>query len=118
MKKGFTLVELLAVIVILGLIALIVYPSIGSVIHDSKEKAYNEQINVIIKAAKTYALDHAKDIPDNGSEKAVTVATLVSEGYISNDDVKDPRNSSKTLTGSVLIKYNGAYNQYEYTYKE
>ena len=46
-KRGFTLVELIAVVAILGLIALIVYPAIGSVIRNSRESAYNEQVAVI-----------------------------------------------------------------------
>ena len=35
MKKGFTLVELMAVIIILGIIALILVPKIGDIIEDS-----------------------------------------------------------------------------------
>ena len=38
-EKGLTLVELLAVIVILGIIAAIAIPSIGNIIQNTREKA-------------------------------------------------------------------------------
>lgn len=49
-KKGFTLVELLAVIVVLGIIALIGYASIGNVINSSKESSNKVTIKNYAKA--------------------------------------------------------------------
>ena len=40
-KKGFTLVELLAVIIILSLVLVIAVPSVNKYIKQSKEKAYD-----------------------------------------------------------------------------
>lgn len=114
--KGFTLIELIAVIAILGLIALIVYPAITSVIRNSRESAYNDQVNVIVKAAKEWSIDNANTLPDDGTIYRVSVDTLVDGGYISNEEVKDPRNSSKNLTGNVEIKYDSSIHQFTYTY--
>ena len=52
-RQGFTLVELITIVAILGLIALIVYPAINSVIRNVKTNSYNKQIAIIEKAAKT-----------------------------------------------------------------
>ena len=41
-KKGFTLVELLAVIVILGIIMIIAVPNVLSTLTAAKQKTFNE----------------------------------------------------------------------------
>ena len=115
-KRGFTLVELIAVVAILGLIALIVYPAIGSVIRNSRESTYNDQVAVIESAAKNWSIDNASTLPDNGTVYRLPVNTLLEEGYISDDEVKDPRNSSKNLTGNVEIKYDSSIKQFTYKY--
>ena len=57
-KFGFTLVELLAVLVILAVISLIVFPMIGNVINVSKEKAFLRSVEGLEDAAK---LDYQND---------------------------------------------------------
>ena len=65
MKKGFTLVELLAVIVILALIALITAPVVLNVIENSQQKTYRRSIDMygkaFSKAVAEYYLDHERD---------------------------------------------------------
>jgi type IV pilus assembly protein PilA len=59
-QRGLTLVELLAVIVILGIISAIAVPSIGNIIEKSKEDAAISDALQIINAAK---LAGAADVP-------------------------------------------------------
>lgn len=114
MKKGFTLVELLVVIVILSLIAMIVYPSIVKVINDSKESTYVSQVEIVIKAAKEWAVEHPSQLPSDESPSDVKVClkSLVDGGYI-DGDVKNPKNS-KIMDGYVEITLSN--NKYEYNY--
>ena len=53
-KKGFTLVELLGVIVILSALALIVVPKITSVLTSAGKSTFRESINNIIDSADNY----------------------------------------------------------------
>ena len=48
LKKGFTLVELLAVIVILAVIALITTPIIIDSLNTSKKEAFKDSVNSIM----------------------------------------------------------------------
>ncbi len=57
-KKGFTLVELIGVIIILGVIALITYPIIDKSIKNSKEQALERIIDNIEEAAYSYSVEH------------------------------------------------------------
>lgn len=56
-QRGLTLVELLAVIVILGIIAAIAVPSIGNVIQKSKEDAIKAEALQIINAARLFSIE-------------------------------------------------------------
>ena len=56
-KKAMTLFELLAVIVILGIIAAIAFPTVNRIINNNREKAFVEEANLFINTAKTFALD-------------------------------------------------------------
>jgi type IV pilus assembly protein PilA len=56
-QDGFTLVELLAVIVILAVIAAIAIPAVGHIINSSRQKAEANDALQIIDAAKLYMAD-------------------------------------------------------------
>ena len=53
-KKGFTLVELLSVIVILAVVSLIATPMILGVIEKTKKSAFEQSLNAVIKGVELY----------------------------------------------------------------
>lgn len=122
MKKGFTLIELLAVISILALIAVVVFPAINSVIQGSRNKAYEDQVKLIEKAAEEWALDNADKLEaiDEWSYKPpITVKTLIEGGYIAEKKVLNPKKSDDSIMeGEVSITYDASHNQFEFDYDE
>ncbi len=109
-KKGFTLVELLAVIVILGLIAVIAAPLVLGTINSSKDSLSKEQQNRVIEAAKIYA---TKQLSEDSA--CVSISELQSGGYLETD-VVDPKSGSNMANSKVQIVWCEDINQYGYKY--
>ena len=85
-EKGLTLIELLAVIVIIGIIAAIAVPLITGMLDKTKENARVATANQLFEAAKLRSI--AKF---NGEMKEVhTLDELINEGYIQGG-LTDPR---------------------------
>lgn len=61
-QRGLTLVELLAVIVILGIIAAIAVPSIGNIIDNTRDDAAVQDAIQIINAAKLAHTDNPAEV--------------------------------------------------------
>lgn len=121
MKKGFTLIEVLAILVILSVIGAIVVPTINKSINDSKQKAYDSQVEIIIAAAKKWAISNNEMLPIDGNVYKLSLVTLISEQYITNSEngkLKNPKDSKDYMDGCVYISYSETYNQYLYEYRE
>lgn len=83
-RKGFTLTELLVVIALIGVLSIIVIPSIMSVRGNINERLYDEKIGYIVAAAELYGNNN----PDifNGSDVAIIkVYNLLDEEYLEVD---------------------------------
>ena len=63
-NKGFTLVELLAVIVITSVLTLITSVSVVGILKTSKNRLNNVQINSIKAAAQAWGADNIILLPD------------------------------------------------------
>lgn len=90
-NKGFTLVELLAVIILLSIIALIAVPKVLEQ-KEKKEKEISEATKKVLYAdAETYLKENNEDDITPGQSFCIGVETLINEGYISMDadDLKD-----------------------------
>lgn len=117
MKRGFTLVELLAVLVVLGLLSLVVMPIVINYINSSSNSAYKKQIQVLESAAEKWGIENIDSLPDSTSGESLIIDfnTLYTAGQISSYPVIDPK-TKKELEGCILVIYNNQYKQYEYKY--
>ena len=115
-KNAFTLVELLAVIVILGLLVGIVGTSIVGSLKKNKQELYKVQINNIKEAAKGWASENVFLLPEDEQPKTIYLKDLSSFIDI---DIQNPltgNNFSKCL--EITIQKEAEHNKYIYTINE
>ena len=90
-NKGLTLVELLAVVVILSLLALFVIPKVLEVKESKEKEISSAQKQILFLDAAEYFKEKQPNQIVPGEELCVNVSTLIDEGYDSMraEDLKD-----------------------------
>ncbi len=76
-KKGITLIELIAVIVILGIIAAITIPTVGNLINTQRDAANEAQYELVLSAARLYAVVEEAD-----TDATFSLADVIAAGFL------------------------------------
>ena len=101
-NRGFTLVELLGVILILALLSLVMFPNIISSFFDVSNKLDNATKTLIIEADKDYYLENRDNFVN--LDYCVTVCNLQAEGLLSDIIVKISEHGKKyELDGQCIV---------------
>ena len=113
-NRGFTLVELLSVIVIMGIMLVVAIPGVFGVSKNIKDRAFCKKVSDIESAAKLYGQDFVDDIEEKGYIQ-IDVKTLIDNnmyrkevegcemGSETNPCVIDPRNDSAMDKDKITI---------------
>lgn len=134
-KKGFTLIEVIVVVVLLGLLIALVAPSLSNVDNRQRQKALDSKIAGIESAAASWALDHQSDpswvrgvkcdtLEKNGTKLVdcdkitITIQKLVDDKYYSAEDdgkITNPVTKFDMKSHRIVIekKYNQFYGIYQ-----
>lgn len=87
MKKGFTLAELLGVIVLIAAVSLIIIPVVTKEVKNGKNSQYENQVNMIKQSLQNWTIKNY--IPKNGETIYLTLTQLKDDGLVSYD-IKNP----------------------------
>lgn len=111
-KNGFTLVEILTVIVILGIIAVITTAAVTRLITKTSTNIYLSNENSIKTAVESYYGSNDSQLPDFISgQKKIMLDDLINNGFIRN--IRNPKNKSESCSGYVITTKIGE-NKYTY----
>lgn len=133
-NKGFTLVEILAVVVILGVLMAFMYPNVNKLINKNKEENLEKIKSTIESSTRLYISDYRYEISlgSDGTSivkigsktltnSRVLVSYLVEDGAIKVTDegnIHNPKDESDCLnfdSSYVEVKYNSTIKDFEYS---
>ncbi|HHT37877.1 MAG TPA: type II secretion system protein [Mollicutes bacterium] len=113
-KKGFTLIEVLSVIIILGVLSVITVPMIIGNIEETKKVAYEQLLENIEQTTQLYIRknkDSIEGIKTVNNEVTISLQDLVDKEGLKTPviDPKTEKEISLTTTVLILVKPKGKY---------
>ena len=114
-KKGFTLVELLATITIMGIIMIMVVPAINSLQNTNKDKPYELYGESMIQAAKIYVNKEGEDITSLGVDNWQGCIEISYQELLNSKLIKVFDDDKYNCTNGK-VRYTKTKNSGEYTY--
>lgn len=114
-QAGFTMVELLASIVIMGLLVAVAIGAISFVLDIAKKRYYESLEKTVTLAGQNYYADHKNLLPKAiGDSRKITLKTLVQNKYLEN--VLDYGKKDCTASdGSYIKVYKYTKDKYSYS---
>lgn len=103
-KKGFTLIELSGVIVLIAILTALATIPINSIIKNAKKDLNESQKKQIVLSAQNWAIDNKDMLPKRGGNTGdvkVTIEQLYNNGYL-DDEVVDLNNNNKVSKCSYV----------------
>lgn len=104
-NKGFTLIELIGIIVILVAIFLVSFPSFLNISKTEQENKYKNMVNDLCLAGESYIysnMDQYTELKEIGSIIEINIKELMNYGSVDNDII-NPKNN--TNVSKDLLEY-------------
>lgn len=101
-SRGFTLIELIATVVILSIILTITVPGVKEIINASHQTTYELNLQNMKVAAKNYALRKNIRLED-GNKRIITIEDMIDGAVL--DEIKCPK-TKELCEGYVVISQN------------
>jgi len=117
-QSGFSLIELVIVVAIMGLLGMVAVPSFTAIQNKTKNTTFKSTAHTIEMALETYVLDNSDYPPGENINAAALSETLIEAGLMSTpptnpftgnavaaSDTKGVLDYSQTTTGYTLVVY-------------
>ncbi|MBQ6495034.1 MAG: type II secretion system protein [Bacilli bacterium] len=100
-NKGFTLVELIAVLVILISVMMVTIPAVNSSLEKNKDKQLESTKKLLENASEFYVTNNKDRIDFDNTSCYIDINDLVYEQYVDKDAIKNP--DGEILEGNVVF---------------
>ena len=117
-KRAFTLIEILAVIVILGIVALIAVPIVSNYISDSRTKTYMGHESTMRDAARSMVVEcidgkEECDLPQTNQTREIYLDELIDKGF--SQKLQNPQNGGYCNSALSYVRiHNTGNSNYEF----
>ena len=111
MKKGFTILEMLGVIVIISLLVILVFPNITNTIKNKQSEIDSVSLEILKQATKLYVQNNQKKyVTTDNNKYCITIDELIESGYLK--DSFEYNGEDIRSTKKIQVTYNNGY-EYE-----
>lgn len=101
-RKGYTLIELLAVIVIIGVLSSIAVIAYNSFVDNTRDRVFKTYENTMKASAEMYLIDNPAKVPAVGGQTRIEIEDL------SIDPIENPDDSNDLCLNSYVKITRGA----------
>ena len=113
-KKGFSMLELLGAILILGILSIIAIISVTRLINRSKKDVDSHNKNMLVMAAQSYYAENRSELPKEIGESNKVKASVLRSSNFLKSDLKNGKNES-CMTESFVKVIKKSKSDYKYT---
>lgn len=119
MKKGFTLVEIIACLTLLGFILLITVPQVNNLLSSKEDSEYNQFLSDIYLATESYISKNKNLYPELQNVNQTICINLedVVKANLLNSKTKNTKTQNNIMASSIKVSLNNNY-KYDYIYQD
>ena len=111
MNRGFTIIELVATVLVLALIFLVSFPILSNLSENSEQKKYDEMVDSLCLAGKTYIninQGNYHGLTTIGTIITINISDLIEYGIV-DADLVNPQDNSSVSTDSLTFTVQSDY---------
>ena len=113
-KQGFTLIEVLSILIIMGVITLIAVPLVYSIINNSREGLYARQVEQLLQAGENWGGKNSDQLPKEVGQSIFLVPKdLANQGFLDAEEIIDPRDGEE-MNGCIVVTKETKRHTYKY----
>ena len=98
-RRGFTLIEVVTTLFIIGLLVVLIYPNVASIRKAAEDRQRTVLMHTLQSQINMYHIAH-----EDGNGQAITLANLMNSGYLTNAQVQQMTKAHFEIKGDKVVQ--------------